>query len=174
MSHPSLLEKEVSQTMMVVVSAGRWLNILLPGGPFLIQHCGFHRARTSLVLGDEWDLELPFKPFFFFFFLGKSKSHHSQGQTPLETSEHELHSHRLPHEAILAAPRFWETFWGLPQGSKSPIQKKITIPEGSPLWHWVGFAAPTSADRPSSMHACTHVYVLAVLTRHPFKKRPCG
>lgn len=118
-------------------------------------------AGTSLKLGDEWDLELPF-----FFLLGKSRSPHSQEQVLLETSKQELPSPR-------SVSAFWETFRGFPQEPKHPIQK-LTFPGGSLLWCWMRHAAPTSASRQSSVHACTHVYVLAVLTRHPFKKRPCG
>lgn len=118
-------------------------------------------AGTSLELGDEWDLELPF-----YFPLGKSRSPHSQEQVLLETNKQELPSQR-------SISAFWETFQGFPRGPKHPIQK-LPFPGGSLLWCWVRHAAPTSASRQSSVHACTHVYVLAVLTPRPFKKRPCG
>lgn len=93
---------------------------------------------------------------FFFFLLGKSRSHHSWGQTLLGTSKQELPSQGLPCAA------FWRTStfcsWGVHQGSKHPIQK-ITFPEGSPLWHRVRFAAPMSARKHSSMHACMRTCV---------------
>lgn len=47
-SHPSQLPEDAPQTMGIILAALRSFSVFLPAGSFLVVHCGFHGARTSL------------------------------------------------------------------------------------------------------------------------------